>query len=88
MWIPKRCGQLAAQVRRRRLERDQRAERVEQQRAAPESATSAHATNRQVANSAVNSPSRTASEASAAVVIRRRFTHPAPHMNSGNSTTS
>ena len=49
---------------------------------------SRQATNRQVANSAVNSPSSTASDATAGVVNRRRVTHHAPHMNSGNSTTS
>ena len=72
--------ELGPQPRGGIVEAQQRPECVDQQHA--------HATNRQVANSAVNRPSSTAIDANAGWVRRRRSSQVAAHMKIGNSTTS
>ncbi len=72
-----------AHRRCRWLELDKRPVRIDQKRPQP-----VHATNRQVAKSAVKRPSRTAQTPIPAGTRRRRTSSEETHMNSGKSTTS
>ncbi len=79
---PAQLQQRRAESRRRGLQFDERAERVEQDRA-----DRGHATNCQVANCVVNSPSRTADAAATRAVALRSSHTTAIHMKIGNRTT-
>src|SRR4051794_23480837 len=77
---PETVRELGPQTWGGRLQLDQCAQSVEQDGPTPQ------ATNRHVANSAVNRPSSTASEATTGTVIRLLSAHHPAHMKSGKMT--